>query len=222
MAWQALIPAGIELLKTGFTAFNKPKAQYPEETMNAINKMIANNESDIKSKALLNTLTSAAKSQGAQQYQQSQHSLDILKNRGDLSEGQYTKSLLNAGTDTQSMVGQQTQNAAAEQYRSNRSAVELIDNARLQLAQIKDQYRSQFKAETQQWKNELISGAVDTVATGFNTYMSELEDKKLTGSINQFLNGRDINTVMADPMQFNSLISFMIMLRQGYGGNNAK
>lgn len=196
-----LIPAAITGAKALLTAFNKPKQIYPEETMSAINRMISNQESDIKSKTLLNTLTSAAKSQGATQYQQSQHALDILKNKGELSEGQYAKSLLDAGTDTQSVVGQQTQQAAIQQVQANKSAMQLIDNARLQLAQIKDQYRQQFRQETQQWKNELMGGALDTATSVFNGITSNIADKDMTSTINGFLNGRNYSDLSLEDLQ---------------------
>jgi len=214
----ALIPAGLSLLKTAYTAFNKPKPNYPTETMNAINKMIANNESSIEDKTLMNMLTSAAKSQGATQYQQSQHSLDILKNKGELSEGQYAKGLLEAGTDIQGVVGEQTQQAGIQQYQQNKRAIDMIDQARLQLGQIKDQYRSQFRAEQQQWKNELAGGVLDTATTGFNAIMGGIQDSKITGKINEFIGDQDINTILTDPNKASGLLSMLMMMKLGYGG----
>lgn len=188
MAWQLIVPAALQGLKTMYTAFNKPKAQYPEETMNTINKMIANQQSDIKNKTLMNMLTSSAKSQGAQQYQQAQHSLDILKNKGDLSEGQYAKSLLQAGTDVQGVVGKATERAGMEQYKANQSALDRIDQARLQLAQIKDSVRQQLNTERQQWKNELAGGVLDTATATFNGITQGIADKELQGMVTDYAN----------------------------------
>jgi len=193
-----LIPAAVQGIKSLYTAFNKPKQVLPEETMSAINRMISNNQSDIRNKTMLNMLTSAAKSQGATQYQQSQRSLDILKNKGELSEGQYAKSLLSAGTDIQSVVGQQTQQAEIEQVKQNRSAMDLIDNARLQIAQIKDQYKQQFRQESQQWKNELAGGLLDTATSGFNAFMDNIGDKATSATVTNYLKGRNYTDLSLD------------------------
>ena len=214
----SLVPAGISLLKTAVTAFNKPKPNYPTETLDAIKKMISNNQSDIKSKTLLNMMSSQAKSQGAEAYQRSQHGLDILKAKGDLSEGQYAKGLLEAGTNIQEVVGQQTQQAGIEQYKQNKSALDMIDQARLQIAQIKDSYRQQFQAQKQQWKNEVAGGVLDTATTGFNSIMKGITDTKITDGINNFLGGQDISVVMQDPEKAQGLLSMLMMMKLGYGG----
>ena len=198
MSLLSLVPAGISLLKTAVTAFNKPKPSYPTETLDAIKKMISNNQSDIKSKTLLNMMSSQAKSQGAEAYQRSQHGLDILKAKGDLSEGQYAKGLLEAGTNIQEVVGQQTQQAGIEQYKQNKSALDMIDQARLQIAQIKDSYRQQFQAQKQQWKNEVTGGLIDTATTGFNSIMKGIGDAKLQDGINKYLNGRNYADLTLD------------------------
>ena len=216
MSLLSLVPAGISLLKTAVTAFNKPKPSYPTETLDAIKKMISNNQSDIKSKTLLNMMSSQAKSQGAEAYQRSQHGLDILKAKGDLSEGQYAKGLLEAGTQTQKVVGQQTQQAGIEQYKQNKSALAMIDQARLQIAQIKDGYRQQFKQQKQQWSNELMGGVLDTASTGFNTIMKGIGDKKITDTINIYLGGQDISAVLSDPDKSSGLLSMLMMMRMGY------
>ena len=218
MSLLSLVPAGISLLKTAVTAFNKPKPSYPTETLDAIKKMISNNQSDIKSKTLLNMMSSQAKSQGAEAYQRSQHGLDILKAKGDLSEGQYAKGLLEAGTNIQEVVGQQTQQAGIEQYKQNKSALDMIDQARLQIAQIKDSYRQQFQAQKQQWKNEVAGGVLDTATTGFNSIMKGITDTKITDGINNFLGGQDISVVMQDPEKAQGLLSMLMMMKLGYGG----
>lgn len=213
-----VIPTAIQGVKTLYTALNKPKQVMPEETMAAMNKMIANQQSDIRNKTLMNMLTSAAKSQGAQQYQQQQHQLDIMRNRGDLSEGQYAKGLLNAGTTTQSVVGQQTQNAALEQYKQNKSAMQMIDQARLSLAQIKDQYRQQLKQESQQWKNELAGGVLDTATTAFNGIMENVADKKLNDSVTKYLGGRNYSDLSLEERQ--GLLNMVYLQYLGVDLNN--
>jgi len=189
MAWQALLPVALQGAKALYTAFNKPKSNVPEETLSTIQRMISNQQSDIKSKTLLNMLTSSAKSQGAQQYQQGQHSLDTLLNRGTLSEGQYAKGLQGLSTDVQSAVGQQTGDAVLQQFQQNQSALDKIENARLQIAQIKDSYRQQLKSEQQQWQNELAGNVLDTASTAFNSITQGLEDKAVQTEVDKYVKG---------------------------------
>lgn len=174
-------------LKTLYTMFNKPKTYYPEETLNTINRMISNNQSDIKNKSILNMLSSTAKSQGAEAYQKGQHGLDVLLNRGDMSEGQYAKSLQGLTTDVQSAVGQQTQQAGIEQIKANQSALDRIEQARLQIAQIKDQYKQQARQEQQQWQNEVAGGVLDTATAGFNSIVGN--DKNLQSVVDTYSKG---------------------------------
>lgn len=181
------IPTALQGLKSLYTAFNRPKSIMPEETMSAINRMISNNEADIKSKTLLNMLTSTAKSQGAQQYQQGKRSLDVLLNRGDVSEGQYAKGLQGIATDIQGNLGEQTKNAVLEQYKSNQNALDKIEQARLQIAQIKDSMRQQLSQQRQEWGAELAGNVLDTATSGFNTYVQGIEDKDIRDTIDNYM-----------------------------------
>ena len=100
-------------MKTGYLLFNKPKKSLYQnkELENTVQRLIANNQADIVNKTLMNQLTSQAKSLGARVYQQQQHALEIGREQGLLSSGQYAQGLLTAGAQTQATVGAQAQQA---------------------------------------------------------------------------------------------------------------
>ena len=204
-------PAVGQGIKTLFTAFNKPKRPKQTEMMTELERQISNNESDIVNKTLMNTLTRGAKSLGSRMYQQSERSLDIMRNKGDLSEGQYAKGLLTAATDIQSAVGQQTENAMLTQQQSNLQMQDRINNARLNLAQMKDQARAQYQADKLQWTNEMVGGVLDTAMGAFNA----VKDVQITGKINSFLNGRNLTDLSDDEMD--GLMNMLIGLKAGVG-----
>jgi hypothetical protein len=204
-------PAVATGVKTLFTAFNKPKRPQKTEMMTELERQISNNQSDIVNKTLMNTLTKGAKSLGSRMYQQSERGLDVMRNKGELSEGQYAKGLLEASTGIQSAVGEQTENAMLGQQQNNLQMQDRINNARLQVAQMKDQARSQYSADKLQWTNEMVGGVLDTAMGAF----SAVKDVKIAGKVNQFLNGRQL-TDLSDT-EMDGLMNMLIGLKSGVG-----
>lgn len=204
-------PAVATGVKTLFTAFNKPKRPQKTEMMTELERQISNNQSDIVNKTLMNTLTKGAKSLGSRMYQQSERGLDVMRNKGELSEGQYAKGLLEASTGIQSAVGEQTENAMLGQQQNNLQMQDRINNARLQVAQMKDQARAQYSADKLQWTNEMVGGVLDTAMGAF----SAVKDVKIAGKVNQFLNGRQL-TDLSDT-EMDGLMNMLIGLKSGVG-----
>ena len=204
-------PAVAQGVKTLFTAFNKPKRPKQTEMMTELERQISNNQADIVNKTLMNTLTRGAKSLGSRMYQQSERGLDIMRNKGDLSEGQYAKGLLTAATDIQSQVGQQTETAMLQQQQTNLQMQDRVSNARLQLAQMKDQARAQYEGDKLQWTNEMVGGVLDTAMGAFNA----VKDVQISGKINSFLNGRNL-TDLSDT-EMDGLLNMLIGLKAGVG-----
>lgn len=204
-------PAVATGVKTLFTAFNKPKHPQKTEMMTELERQISNNQSDIVNKTLMNTLTKGAKSLGSRMYQQSERGLDVMRNKGELSEGQYAKGLLEASTGIQSAVGEQTENAMLGQQQNNLQMQDRINNARLQVAQMKDQARAQYSADKLQWTNEMVGGVLDTAMGAF----SAVKDVKIAGKVNQFLNGRQL-TDLSDT-EMDGLMNMLIGLKSGVG-----
>lgn len=217
MALQFLLPAALAGAKTLFTAFNRPKKQEPTELLSAIDRQISNQESDIVNKTLMNTMTKSAKSLGSRMYQQQQRGLDVMRSSGDLSEGQYAKGLLSAGSQVQEKVGQQQDAALLRQQEANVGMQDRINNARLQYAQLKDQARMQYEQDKSQWKNELIGGALDTATAGFNSYFQKLSDDKLKNTISSYLGGKSIADL--DDTGLQGLLSTLLLAKAGYNGN---
>jgi hypothetical protein len=204
-------PAVATGVKTLFTAFNKPKRPQKTEMMTELERQISNNQSDIVNKTLMNTLTKGAKSLGSRMYQQSERGLDVMRNKGELSEGQYAKGLLEASTGIQSAVGEQTENAMLGQQQNNLQMQDRINNARLQVAQMKDQARAQYQNDKLQWTNEMVGGVLDTAMGAF----SAVKDVKIAGKVNQFLNGRQL-TDLSDT-EMDGLMNMLIGLKSGVG-----
>ena len=182
----AAAPVAMELGKTLYTAFNKPKKIDISQQTNALNKIIANNQSDIVSKNLYNSLMSSQKSLGATQYQNTQHSLAAMNAGGQISDSQLAEGLIKSGTDIQGQLGNASGNAMAQQIQSNNQARSKIDEARMMYAQLRDQVSNQYKQDTLQWKNELVGGALDTVTSGFNAITNGISDKNMKGIVDKY------------------------------------
>ena len=211
-----LIPAAMAGAKTLFTLFNKPKKQEPTEMMNVLDRQISNQQSDIVNKTLMNTITSGAKSLGSRMYQQQEHGLDVMRSRGDLSEGQHAQGLLSAGAGVQEQVGQQQEGAILEQQKANVGMQERINNARLQYAGLKDQARMQYESDKSQWKNEVIGGALDTATVGFNSYMQKMGDDKVKDAIAGFLKDKGGSIADLDETGLNGLLATLLTAKAGY------
>lgn len=209
-----IIPAAMAGAKTLFTLFNKPKKQEPTEMLNTLDRQISNQQSDIVNKTLMNTITSGAKSLGSRMYQQQEHGLDIMRSRGDLSEGQHAQGLLSAGAGVQEQVGQQQEGAILRQQEANLGMQDRINNARLQYAGLKDQARMQYESDKSQWKNELAGGILDTATVGFNSYMQKLGDDNVKEAVSGFLNGKNIADL--DDTGLQGLLATLLMARTGY------
>lgn len=199
----AAIPIALAGAKTLYTALNKPKKKdyLPEETLSALERNISNNESDIMNRTLMNQVTKGSKSLGSTMYQQQQRSLEPMVQSGDMTEGQYARGMLEAGSQIQSQVGQTQENAMIAQSERNQQSQDRIANARLQYAQLKDQARSAYLGDKQQWKNELVGGAIDTVTAGFNAYATKIQDTKVKSAVDGFLNGRNITDLDDNALQ---------------------
>ncbi len=170
MAWQYLLAGIAPAIKAGYLLANKPKPddyrdKFGEE---ALNKLIANNQADIVNKTLLNQTTSAAKSLGSRLYQNTQHELDIAKEKGLLSSGQHAKALLSAGSDIQGKVGEQQQQALIQNTQFTAGLKANLDQQRLELGRIKDQAAKDYKAATKQWEAELVGVGMDFATVGAN------------------------------------------------------
>ena len=143
------VPAGI---KTGYLLFNKPKKSLYQnkELENTVQRLIANNQADIVNKTLMNQLTSQAKSLGARVYQQQQHALEIGREQGLLSSGQYAQGLLTAGAQTQATVGAQAQQAETTALQNWQTEKESTNQLMIQLAMQKTRHEEIIRKE--QWK----------------------------------------------------------------------
>jgi hypothetical protein len=203
------VPAALELGKTLYTAFNKPKRQDISQQTNALNKIIANNQSDIVSKNLYNSLMGSQKSLGATQYQNTQHSLAALNAGGQISESQLAEGLIKSGTDIQTQLGNASDNAMAQQITQNYKARSKIDEARMMYAQLRDQVSNQYKADVNQWKNEVVGGAFDTVTSGIGA----IKNIDISNKIKTWLGGRDVSSLSADEMD--NLAGYVELLNSG-------
>lgn len=175
----AAAPTAMEIGKTLYTAFNKPKKIDISQQTNALNKIIANNQSDIIGKNLYNSLMSTQKSLGATQYQNTQHSLEALNAGGKLSDSQLAEGLIKSGADIQEQLGNASGNAMAQQIQSNNQARSKIDEARLMYAQLRDQVSNQHKAEMTQWKNEIATGIGNTFSTAVSGVLKGIDNAKI-------------------------------------------
>jgi predicted phage tail protein len=210
------IPTAIQGAKALYTLFNKPKNQDPGMLIDPINRMISNQESDIQRKTLLNTLTSSAKSMGSRMYQQSQHGLDILKSKGELSEGQYAQGLLQSGSQIQSEVGQQQESALLQQEQRNIQAQDRIDQARMKIAEIKQQYKQANQGMQQQWRNELVGGVLDTATAGLSAAMESAEMADVKSAVQKYMDSSgfaDITDLIKSPTGLNGLLATLMTAR---------
>jgi len=196
----SLAPVALQGIKTLYTALNKPKRPENTELMTTLERQISNNQSDIVNKTLMNNITRNAKSLGSQMYQNQERSLDVMRNKGDLSEGQYAKGLLTAGQGIQAEVGKSQDNALMAQGERNLQMQDRVENARLQLAQMKDAARAQYLGDKQQWGNELMGGILDTATAGFNAAMQGIADKNIQSQVGKILNGRNITDLTPDEL----------------------
>lgn len=178
-----LIAAGLSAGSTIYTMLNKPKKPNITNQTNTLNKIIANNQSDIVGKNYYNSLMNSQKSLGAQQYQNAQANLEAMNAGGQLSDAQLAEGVIKANTQTQGMLNQASGQAMAQQINMNRESKSRIEQARMNLAQLKDQARQQYQADTQQWKNEVAGGVADTFSTAMSAYASKLKSDKLKALI---------------------------------------
>lgn len=189
MAWQYLLAGITPAIKAGYLLANKPKPddyrdKFGEE---ALNKLIANNQADIVNKTLLNQTTSAAKSLGSRLYQNTQHELDIAKEKGLLSSGQYAQALLSAGSDIQGKVGEQQQQALIQNTQFTAGLKANLDQQRLELGRIKDQAAKDYKAATKQWEAELVGVGMDFATVGANFAQAKFADARTQGFMDDLM-----------------------------------
>ena len=208
-----LAPAAIAGVKTLYTALNKPKLREPKFMIEALDKQIANNSADIVNKTLMNVGTSAAKSAGARLYQQQERGIGQMAERGHLSEGQEAQALLEAGSNVQGVVGEQSQNMLIPQMERNMNLQQQTNQARLGIAQMKDEARMRLQQERQQWKNELAGGIIDTATSAFSGIMQNVQDKKITDMVGSMLNGRNL-TDLSDS-ELNGLMTSLYLAKLG-------
>lgn len=180
MPWQYLLAGISPAIKAGYLLANKPKPddyrdKFGEE---ALNKLIANNQADIVNKTLLNQTTSAAKSLGSRLYQNTQHELDIAKEKGLLSSGQHAQALLSAGSDIQGKVGEQQQQALIQNTQFTAGLKANLDQQRLELGRIKDQAAKDYKAATKQWEAELVGVGMDFANVGANFAQAKFTEQR--------------------------------------------
>jgi len=208
-----LAPAAVAGVKTLYTALNKPKLREPKFMIEALDKQIANNSADIVNKTLMNVGTSAAKSAGARLYQQQERGIGQMAERGQLSEGQEAQALLEAGSNVQGVVGEQSQNLLMPQIDRNLQMKQQNDQSRLAIAQMKDEARQRLRAEKQQWQNELAGGIIDTATSTFSGIMQNIQDKKITDMVGGMLNGRNL-TDLSDS-ELNGLMTSLYLAKLG-------
>jgi len=217
------LPAAIAGAKTLYTAFNKPKLKEPKYLLEGLDKQVAENQADIVNKTLMSNLTSTAKSMGAKMYQQQERSLNAMGARGELSEGQEARALLDAGTKAQSVVGEQAQGAVLNQADANQRNRELMTEARLNIARLKDEARQRLGAETQQWKNELVGGALDTATAGFNSIVQGIQDKNLQSTLGNFMKSTGkTNLTELDDDQLRGLLTTLMLRKMGLSTDGGK
>lgn len=210
------LPAAIAGAKTLYTAFNKPKLKEPKYLLEGLDKQVAENQADIVNKTLMSNLTSTAKSLGAKMYQQQQRGINTMAARGELSEGQEARALLDAGTQVQNVVGEQAQGAVMSQAEANQRSRALMDEARLNVARLKDEARQRLGAETQQWKNELAGGVLDTATAGFNSIVQGIQDKNLQSTLGDFMKSTGkTNLTELDDDQLRGLLTTLTLKKMG-------
>ena len=214
-----LVPAAVAGVKTLYTALNKPKLREPKFMIEALDKQIANNSADIVNKTLMNVGTSAAKSAGARLYQQQERGIGQMAERGQLSEGQEAQALLEAGSNVQGVVGEQSQNLLMPQIDRNLQMKQQNDQARLGIAQMKDEARMRLQQERQQWKNELAGGIIDTATSAFSGIMQNIQDKKITEMVDGMLNGRNLPDL--SDSELNGLMTSLYLAKLGIMPNQS-
>ena len=211
-----LIPAGISLAKTAYTALNKPKLREPRAMIETLDKQIANNSSDIVNKTLLNTTTSAAKSTGARLYQQQERGISQLGERGLLSEGQQAQAMLDAGTQIQGAVSERAENMLIPQIERNAQIQQQTNQARLMVAQMKDEARARLDQERQQWQSELAGGILDTATSAFGGIMQNIQNKKVTEAIGSYLQGKGVSNITdLDDDGLSGLLTTLVLAKSG-------
>lgn len=211
-----LIPAGISLAKTAYTALNKPKLREPRAMIETLDKQIANNSSDIVNKTLLNTTTSAAKSTGARLYQQQERGISQLGERGLLSEGQQAQAMLDAGTQIQGAVSERAENMLIPQIERNSQIQQQTNQARLMVAQMKDEARARLDQERQQWQSELAGGILDTATAAFSGIMQNIENNDVKNAVTGYLTNRGVQDIgQLDDDGLQGLLTTLILAKSG-------
>jgi hypothetical protein len=216
----ALLASAVpSLIKGAFLLKNKPNEDdyRNKNTETALGRIIANNQADVVNKTLYNQLTKGAKSLGSRLYQQQEHGLDVAKEKGLLTEGQYARALLQGGTDIQSQVGQQEQGALVENTKYTAGLQDNVDKATIQLGAMKDQARREYLAAKYQHKAELWGVGMDLAATGvnvFNQVMSDDSNKRfMTDLTNRF--GKPEEWI-GNVDKMNTILSIMLLKNAGF------
>jgi len=157
---------------------NHPDMFRNKNQEDAFSRIIANNNADITRKTLLNQTSSAAKSLGSRLYQQAQRGLDIARERGMLSQGQYAQNLLGAGSEIQSRVGEQQQQALLQNTQLAAGLRQETDKYRSMLAQLKDEAAQKYKqAKGEAW-GDIVEGFTGGLADVSSGYIQEAQVKK--------------------------------------------
>ncbi|OPZ49124.1 MAG: hypothetical protein BWY95_00302 [Bacteroidetes bacterium ADurb.BinA104] len=205
------------VMKLGYSLFNKPKRSDYENkhTSEALNKIISNNQADIVNKTLLNQTTSAAKSLGARLYQKAEHGLDVAANKGLLSEGQKANAMLGAATSIQSEVGNQQQLALLANTQHSAALNEKVENATLQLAQMKDQAAMAYKADKNAWGANIAESAIELGSLAASHGVDKMMVSKLKES--GALDGKPANLADWSADDLMGLMFRIQLMKSGFG-----
>jgi len=207
----AIANTALQAGKFGWTLFNKPKKSMfrNEEMENTLQRIIANNQADIVNKTLMNQITSQAKSLGARIYQQQQHGLEIGREQGLLSPGQYAQGLITAGAETQANVGAQAQQAELAQAQDWQNKNAQNNQLMLQLAQAKDEAKRNYEMAKQQWGTETMGAGMDVLSAGTNALSQYFTQQTQNDAI------KAIMTKFGEPTQWdtNTMLNAMFMLQ---------
>ena len=212
----SMIPAVAGLT---YGAFNKPKKSdfMPSEQLEAYQNMITERQNEVEGKSLFHSLMKPAIRQSAINRERSKRDISESLSRGNMTEGQAVQAGLSSDTQINAGVTDQMDKAITQQSIQNQENTRLIDKARLEIGNLKDQASRQFKTATQDWWGQMAQNATGVLSAGIGGIMDKTKSAGLQNAVNS------ITSQKGTPAYFRELSAILGLAELGLelpGGNN--
>jgi len=201
-----MLPSAIGLGQSLYNKFNMKNPIDTSEQQRTLDRFIANNKGDITGRTLYHTLSTPQIRQASIERQKGQRNLENLYNRGEMGVGALAQSSVNASGELGRNVADISDRAMAQQIQSNAQKQQAIQQAEMNIAQLKDSEQTGMNQMKQQTTNDIFS-SLGQLGGQFQNVLSTISDEKLSEGIKTLY-----KTELANETPTSEIINKMILM----------